>query len=116
LLRLLRSEFSALAVGYTEGDSLYRFLPPTPAAIHGFVYCCSPEEVREFSSSFDFLSIVLNSPLPVARGEFIGACLRRMSEAYDAPHRFLVAAGKELAQLLRGNYSELRTILGRLEQ
>jgi len=94
LTKLLRSEFGALVVGHRQGDKLYQYLPPQPARIHGFVYLCSPEEVKEFSQSFDFLNILVNSHLPVPVDE-------------------LVAAGKELAVLLTGNFSQFKAILGR---
>jgi hypothetical protein len=48
-------------------------------------------------------------------GELAAATLRDMSRVQDDPHAFLVAAGKELAHLLRGNYLMLKTVLGRLE-
>ncbi|HEY82118.1 MAG TPA: hypothetical protein G4O01_02370 [Dehalococcoidia bacterium] len=114
LLKLLKSEFSALVVGHREGDKLYHYLPPKPARIHGFVYQCRPEEVREFSQSFDFLNILVNTRLPVSMEEVVAAVLRQMSQAHEDPHAFLVAAGKELAILLSGQFSQLKAILGRL--
>lgn len=111
LSRLLRSEFQALTVGYGAGDDLRHRLPPVPALIHGFVYLCPPEEVREFSRSFDFLSILLQSHLPLDAGEFAIACLRQMGDVQEDPHAFLVSAGKELALLLRGNFNQLKAIL-----
>ena len=115
LLKLLRSEFSALVVGHREGDMLYRYLPPKPARIHGFVYQCRPEEVKEFSQSFDFLNILINTHLPVSVDELVAATLRQMSQAHEDPHVFLVAAGKELAILLSGQFNQLKAILGRLK-
>jgi len=112
LLKLLKSEFGALVVGHRQGDRLYHYLPPTPARIHGFVYLCPPEEVKEFSQSFDFLNILLNARLPVSTEELISACIRQMSQAYEDRHAFLVAAGKELAILLSGNLNQLKAILG----
>ena len=114
LLKLLKSEFGALVVGHRQGDRLYHYLPPTPARIHGFVYQCLPEEVKEFSQSFDFLNILLNARLPVSTEELISACIRQMSQAYEDRHAFLVAAGKELAILLSGNLNQLKAILGRI--
>ncbi len=117
LTRLMRSEFSVIAVGYRQGDKLYRYLPPQPVQVHAFVYICPPEEVREFAASFDFLSLLLNnSRLQVDSGELTAAALRQMSRVQDDPHIFLVAAGKELTQLLRGDYVRLRTVLGRLKE
>ena len=113
LSKLLRSEFSTLVVGYKD-EKLHHYLPPKPARIHGFVYQCHPDEVREFSQSFDFLNMLLNTHLPVPADELIAACLRQMSQVYEDRHAFLVAAGKELAILLSGELNQLKAILGRL--
>ena len=115
LLKLLRSEFSALVVGHREGEKLYHYLPPKPARIHGFVYQCGLDEIKEFSQSFDFLNILVNTHLPVPVDELVAAALRQMSQAYKDPHPFLVAAGKELALLLGGQFNQLKAILGRLK-
>ena len=115
LLKLLKSEFSALVVGHREGEKLYHYLPPKPARIHGFVYQCGLDEVKEFSQSFDFLNILINTRLPVSVDEIVAATLRQMSQAYEDPHPFLVAAGKELAVLLSGQFNQLKAILGRLK-
>jgi len=116
LLKLLRTEFSALVVGYRENEKLYRYLPPKPARIHSFVYLCSPDEVREFSQSFDFLNILLNAHLQVSVEELIAASLRQMSEVYEDRQRFLVAVGKELAVLLGGEFNRLKSIIGKIKQ
>ncbi len=116
LARLLRSEFSAVVVGHRQGEKLYRYLPPKPARIHAFVYQCRPDEVKEFGQSFDFLNMLINARLPVPPDELIAAALRQMGQAHDDPHDFLVAAGKELAVLLRGEYNQLKAILGRVRQ
>ena len=116
LLKLLRSEFSALVVGHRQGDSICHYLPPQPARIHGFVYQCRPEEVQEFSRSFDFLNMLVNASLPVPVDELIAASLRQMSQANEDRQAFLVAAGKELATLLSGQYQQLKAILGRIRE
>jgi hypothetical protein len=114
LARLLRSEFEAVVVGHKDGDKIKQYLPPQPARIHGFVYLCPPEEVKDFGKAFDFLSILLNENLPVPAEELIAACLRQLSQAHGDGRAFLVAAGKELAGLLSGDYIRLKNILGRL--
>jgi hypothetical protein len=115
LMKLLRSEFGVLVVGHRESDRLHHYLPPKPARLHGFVYLCSPEEIREFSQSFGFLNILVNTHLPIASGEIIAAALRQMSRVYEDRHAFLVSTGKELAVLLSGDFSQLKTILERLK-
>ena len=114
LLKLLRTEFSALVVGYRENERLYHYLPPKPARIHGFVHQCSPDEVREFGQSFDFLNILVGTHLPVSVEELTSASLRQMSQVFEDPRAFLVAAGKELAILLGGDFNRLKAILGRI--
>jgi hypothetical protein len=116
LLKLLRTEFNALVVGYRENEKLFHYLPPKPARIHSFVYQCQPEEVRELSQSFNFLNILINTHLPVPFEEIIAASLRQMSVVSEDPHTFLVAAGKELAVLLGGEFNRLKAILGRIRQ
>ena len=116
LAKLLRSEFEALVVGHRLDNKLYHYLPPKPARIHGFVYLCPPDEVREFSQSFDFLNILVNARLPVSMDELVAASLRQMSQAQEDRHPFLVAAGKELAVLLSGQFHQLKAILGRIRE
>ncbi len=113
LTKLLRSAFTAAAVGYKD-DKIYQYLPPKPARLHSFVYLCQPEEVREFSKGHGFLDILINASLPVANEELIAAALRQMAKAQDDPRHFLVGAGKELANLLSADFMKLRNILGRL--
>ncbi len=114
LLKLFRSEFSALVVGHRQGDRLHHYLPPKPARIHGFVYLCPPAEVKDFSQSFDFLNILINTSLPISSDELVAAVLRQMSQAYEDRRDFLVAAARELAILLSGQLSQLKAILGRI--
>jgi len=117
LMKLLRSEFSVLVVGHKQGDRVYHYLPPEPARIHSFVYICIPEEVKEFSQSFGFLNVLVNTRLPVSVEELVAACLRQMSQVYEeGRHSFLVAAGKELATLLSGNFNQLKAILERIKE
>jgi predicted ATP-grasp superfamily ATP-dependent carboligase len=71
--------------------------------------------VKEFSQSFAFLNLLISTHLPVSMEEMVAAALRRMSQAHEDPHAFLVAAGKELALLLSGQFNQLKAILGRLK-
>ncbi len=114
LEKLLKSEFNALVAGHKADDNIYHYLPPKPARIHSFVYLCPPQEVRDFSQSFGFLNILLNTGLPLPKDELIAACLRQMSKVHKDRHTFLVTAGKQLANLLSGDFAQLRAILERM--
>ncbi len=115
LTKLLRTEFSALMVGHGRDGKIFHYLPPGPARLHGFVYLCSPPEVKQFSQSLGFLNILINARLDVSPEELVAATLRQMGQSYGEGQRaFLVAAGKELAVLLSGEYIRLKAILDRL--
>jgi hypothetical protein len=114
LSRLLRSEFVALVVGHQDDNDIRQYLPPHPARIHGFVYLCQPEDIRNFARSFDFITILINAGESVPTGELISAALRNMSAAVEDSRAFLVAAGKELAMLLSSHYDQLKSILTRI--
>ena len=116
LMKLLRSEFQVLVVGHKLDGKIYQYLPPKPAHIHAFVYVCSAEEIKQFSQSFDFLSILVNNRLQISTEELVAATLREMSKAQSDPHVFLIAAGKALTAILSGEYHRLKTILARLRQ
>jgi hypothetical protein len=115
LSKLLRSEFTALVVGHREKDKINQYLPPGPARIHGFVYACPTDEIREFGQSLAFLNMLVSARLLVSVDEIVPAALRLMSGAQEDSHSFLVAAGKELAVMLGGQYNQLKAILGRLK-
>lgn len=115
LLKLLKTEFAALVVGHRQGERICQYLAPTPARIHAFVHACTADEVRAFSASLDFLSLLVNSRTDVPSDELIAAALRQMAQAQPDGHAFLVGAGKELAVLLSGQYIQLRSVLGRLK-
>lgn len=116
LRELLRSEFSALAVGIRENGRICHYLSPQPARIHAFVQPCAPGEIRDFSREFGFLKILLASHLEVPPEELTAAALRWFAGVYDDRRDFLVKAGRELAVLLGGEYGRLRSILERIKE
>ncbi len=116
LMKLLRSEFQVLVVGYRLDGKIYQYLPSKPAHIHAFVHLCSSDEMKQFSQSFNFLSILVNNRLQISVEELIAATLREMSKVQTNPHAFLVAGGKALTAILGGEYYRLKTILARLRQ
>jgi len=116
LMKLLRSEFQALVIGHKIDEKIYQYLTAKPAHIHAFVQVCSPDEIKQFSESFDFISILLNNRQAIPTEELVAAGLREMSKAQNDPHAFLVAGGKALTSILCGDYYRLKTILTRLKQ
>jgi len=115
LSRLLRTTFQTLLIGHGEGDELRHYLSPRPPRVHSFVYLCEPGEVRRFTLSLDFLSLLLNAGLGQT-DEVVAACLRQAGSAHEDSRAFLVRAGKELAVLLGGELNRLNAILRRIKQ
>ncbi|MBI4330062.1 MAG: hypothetical protein HY673_02130 [Chloroflexi bacterium] len=115
LSKLLRTCFRALVVGYREGPSIRQFLPAHTPRIHGFVFLCEKAELREFSQSLDFLSLLAGSDTGGSPEELIGASLRHMSLAREDPQQFLVTAGKELTVLFNRDLNKLNYILRRIK-
>ena len=113
LARLFTTRFEALIAGHSADGACRQFLPPLPPCVHSFVYVCSPEEVAEFTTRLDFLSLVLNSSLPVA-DEMAGACLRTAAAAQADGPAFLARAAKALAAELAGDVPRLNFILRRV--
>ena len=108
---VLRTTFRALVVGFEEHSEIHQFLPPRPPRLHYSVFTCPPRTIHHFTQTgFDFLQALLNaSDVPV--DELLAANLRytTLSEGPD----FLQDAGRELAQLLRADYTRLTGILRR---
>ena len=113
LARLLSTEFRALVVGYSLDGRLMRFLAPTPPRIHAFVYSCAGEEVRSFSSSLEFVPILLSAPVD-SHDDVASSFIRQASVHHPEPRKFLVEAGRELAALLGRDTQRLNGLLKRL--
>ena len=105
-----------MIIGHKRNGQMLHYLPPRPARLHSFVYACDRTEIKDFSSSFGFINILLTSVLEVPPEELTAAALRQMSQAHDDKRTFLVGAGKELARLLSADYARLKVVLERLKQ
>lgn len=109
---LLRTELTALIVGYrtADGRTLQR-LPPHPPRLHGFVRRCDDLEVRAFAEQLDFLGTLASTTARVPVDELIGATLRHIVAARGGGNDYLVAAGKRLSGLVGNDVRRLSTIL-----
>jgi hypothetical protein len=110
---VLRTTFRCVVVGFRQAEAVYQFLPPRPPRLHYSVFLCPPAMVRGFTSSgLDYLRALLAAPgVPV--DELVAANLRHVALQRDDAEQFLQASGRELAQLLRADYSRLTAILRR---
>ena len=112
--RLLYTTLRAVIVGYRDGDVLRRYPPLSAPRMYSFVRECDAGEVVEFSSSHEFLNLLLDAPVS-AQDHVIASFLRHASGAHADSHEYIVSAGKSLATALAGQLSRLSSILRSLE-
>ena len=114
--RQIPIEVSVLAVGRGDGETIRHCLPAQPPVTLDWLYQCSDEEVRTFTTRFDYFRLVLESR-EVPADELLAASLRAAAAARPGHEReaFLVEAGRELARLLVGDPVRLEGLLRRLQ-
>jgi hypothetical protein len=113
LAEVLQTEFSALTVGFVEGDRIYQYLPPQPPPVHYSVYECHAAELARFSEGSDFFRAALFGA-QIPSDELLAAALRAAARARPDGRDYLVRAGRELASLLKDDYDRLTAILRRI--
>jgi hypothetical protein len=114
LAEVLQTEFSAITVGFQQDGELYHYLPPHPPPVHYSVYECDTAELVRFTESFDFFRSVLWAT-QIPGDELLSATIRMAARARGSDNRaYLVAAGRELARLLKEDYDRLTALLRRI--
>ncbi len=110
-------ELSVLTVGYKLDGKVSHLLPPRPPLSLDVIYLCTPDEVRQFTSSgrFGYFRHLLRaSDLPV--GELLAAHIQQAGAAHAEAgnEEWKNAATQELITLLRDDYALLMSVLGAL--
>ena len=111
---LLKTDFSAVVIGYIINDKVYQYTPPHPPQIHDFVYSCDAKEVSLITERMDFLRTLLNSGANMCE-ELVAASIRYAYASRGCNRAFLVEAGRELSTSLKDNYDRLSAILRRIK-
>jgi len=110
LEQLLRTEFSALIVGYEERGALRMYLPPSPPPLHWSVVECNDAEIARLTDRLDYLRTILAAhDAPV--DALLAANIRLARDARPDGTAFTLRAGRELATLLKHDYPRLTAIL-----
>jgi hypothetical protein len=110
LEQLLRTEFSALIVGYQEGSAFRGYLPPSPPPLHWSVVECDQAEIARLTTRLDYFRTILSaSNAPV--DALLAANVRLAGAASEDDVEFRIRAGRELATLLMYDYPRLTAIL-----
>jgi len=110
-------ELSVLTVGYQLDGKISHLLPPRPPLSLDVIFLCTPEEVRQFTSSgrFGYFRHLLRAiDLPV--GELLAAHIQQAGAAHAeaGDMKWKNDATQELITLLRDDYATLMSVLGAL--
>ncbi|MEK7434044.1 MAG: hypothetical protein AABZ74_12990 [Cyanobacteriota bacterium] len=111
---LLKTDFSAITIGYIFEDKLYQGIPPHPPQIHDFVYTCDYKEIALITEKKDYLRTLLNSGVSLSE-ELLEATIRYGYYSRGCNRDFLVSSGKELSSLMKDNYDKLSSILKKIK-
>ena len=110
---VLRTTFRAIIVGFAEAGAIRQYLPARPPRLHYSVFACTPATVEAFTDAgLEYVGTLLNA-VEVPVDELLAANMRLTAAGRPDGERFLQAAGRELAQLLRADYARLTGILRR---
>lgn len=110
---MLVTSFRAAIIGYCANGKVSQILPPKPPKLLSRVHLCQPHEIKGVTAQVHFLRTLVgfsNAPTE----EVVAACVRYAAECHDPQSGFLVAAGKELARLLKDDYDCLQAIMRRV--
>jgi hypothetical protein len=110
-------EISVLTVGYKLDGKISHLLPPRPPLSLDVIYLCTPDEVRQFTSSgrFGYFRHLLRATdIPV--GELLAAHIQQAGTMHTEAGNPMWRndATQELITLLRDDYAVLMTVLGAL--
>ena len=110
---MLVTNFRAIIIGYCLNGYMCQYLPPQPPKLLTPVRQCAPDEIIAITSRMDFLRTLANFRNTPSE-EVVAACIREANAARGGDFEFLVAAGKELASLLKDDYDRLQAIMRRV--
>jgi hypothetical protein len=105
-------EYSAVAVGYQQGEQYFYTLPPQPPLTLAPVFAMSPTDVRRFTSRLDFLPLLLAArEIPI--DDLLVAALEQAAKTrpQEEQRRFLVEAGRTCARVLSSDLVRLDNLL-----
>lgn len=111
---LLKTDFSAIVIGYIENGKMHQYIPPHPPQIHDFVYSCNASEVKMITENLDYLRTLLTYTSSLSE-ELIASNIRHAFIARGSNRDFLIHVGRELSNLLKDNYDRLSAILRRIK-
>jgi hypothetical protein len=115
LTRILRTEFTAALVGWSERHRIWQRLPSQPPPLHYSLHSCEHATIVQFSEKLDYLRLLLNTQGELPADQLLAANVREMYRARGNDHTWLDRAGKAVASLLKNDYERLMNVLLAIE-
>lgn len=105
-------EFSALAVGFEREGSYHYTIPPQPPLTLAPVHRMSAEAVRGFTSSWDYLPLIVGAS-QIPADDLLASALRGAARLRPESERrkFLIEAGRACTRLLSDDLVRLDNLL-----
>lgn len=116
LEHVLRTEFTSLSVGVTEGEVVFQGLSPRPASLHYSVSGCSPEETTRFTDDLYYFSLLLGGSVLVPAEQLLASHVRQAYQTRGTDEEWLRRAAQEIARLLKQDYDQLMRVLHAIER
>lgn len=111
LEQVLRTEFSAVLVGWAAEASIRQHLPSQPPPLHYSVHTCTPREVRAFSDRLLYLRLLLSAAGQLPSEQLLAAHLRQVYQARGQDRVWLERTAREVAGLLKQDVERLLVVL-----
>ena len=116
LTRVLRTEFSAVLVGWEDAAGRIRQrLPAQPPPLHYSVHACDAATVTRFSEELTYLRLLLDTAGELSPEQLLAANIRATYAARGDDAEWLERAGREVASLLKSDIERLMGVLVAIE-
>jgi hypothetical protein len=116
LFGLQTTHFEVVIVGFrTETQRYFHYLPPRPPQLHQSVFECNIDEILQFTENLDYMRTLLEASTNGLNDALLAANIRLTYKIRKAERDWLVKTGRQINQLLLGDYDRLRAILGQLK-
>ncbi len=112
LMRILRTTFRVVTVGYVGPDGRVRHhLPPCPPPLHYSVSACERATIHAFTDEPRYFAMLMASEGEVAPEQLLAAHIRAATAERGGDEAWRAAAGRQVARLLKRDYDRLLTVL-----
>lgn len=113
---LIHTQFRALTVAHIDAAGSPRAgMPPRPPRIHDFVMECPPDVVSALCTDAAFIRMLAATRVNNL-AELIAAAVKVAARMADDPGKFVVVAGRRVAEAFRDDYYTASLVIERIAE